>query len=296
MTKNDFNKIRSCAGCINASFNLYIENLSKIFKVVWKSALTYSIFIGIASAMVYSMINMDCNLMSGTNNSKNGVTQILAIMFFFIGTILLKNWNLSTLVSNIKESKVKHIFLHLLNADIFTFAYVLITTILSWVIAVSPQLLLSSFKENIIYTLILFAICVIVGIILYIPFIYTTIKYSIDTECKISFIWKKYSIGLRNFGSLFKISTVVVLMMVVIGVVAFLPIHILTLATLTNAIGVMNGDASAMPNSIEYIIFAVSGICSFVMLFIIYYFFITLIYACGSIEAKKQLNDSTFKE
>ena len=96
--------------------------------------------------------------------------------------------------------------------------------------------------------------------------------------------WKSFKCGFRHMGSIFKMGFLGSLVILVAGILIYIPLAILIGAQVSAQMGTLEGDPVGTPSYFTFLFIVVTALLLFVFAYILHWLFISYIYLYGSIE------------
>lgn len=124
------------------------------------------------------------------------------------------------------------------------------------------------------------ALCMAVSL----PFAYLTPKYMLQEKGEKLRPWKSFKCGFRHMGSIFKMGFLGCLVILVAGILIYIPLAILIGAQVSAQMGTLEGDPVGTPSYFTFLFIVVTALLLFVFAYILHWLFISYIYLYGSIE------------
>lgn len=136
--------------------------------------------------------------------------------------------------------------------------------------------------------IVLFALAIVVAIVLCmavsLPFAYLTPKYMLQEKGEKLRPWKSFKCGFRHMGSIFKMGFLGSLVILVAGILIYIPLAILIGAQVSAQMGTLEGDPVGTPSYFTFLFIVVTALLLFVFAYILHWLFISYTYLFGSIE------------
>lgn len=136
--------------------------------------------------------------------------------------------------------------------------------------------------------IVLFALAIVASIVLCmavsLPFAYLTPKYMLQEKGEKLRPWKSFKCGFRHMGSIFKMGFLGSLVILVAGILIYIPLAILIGAQVSAQMGTLEGDPVGTPSYFTFLFIVVTALLLFVFAYIMHWLFISYIYLYGSIE------------
>lgn len=136
--------------------------------------------------------------------------------------------------------------------------------------------------------IVLFVFAIVAAIVLCmavsLPFAYLTPKYMLLEKGKRLRPWKSFKCGFRHMGSIFKMGFLGSLVILVAGILIYIPLAILIGAQVSAQMGTLEGDPVGTPSYFTFLFIVVTALLLFVFAYILHWLFISYIYLYGSIE------------
>lgn len=279
-------KSRSYGACINSAYRVIKDNFKSIIKKTWIVALIYS-FVGGA----FMMFNIPDKYIHDIGMKNVGITELLFmitiaclfIIYFIFYALICKPLNQEKTSWNIIRS-VK-----------INLSFLIISIIVSGILVIllnafhSP---LYKYIANNQYSYIVMAVAVLVLIFLLLlvvglPLFYSSMKYMMDKDCALLHaIYTGYIKGIRHFGFIFITMFVVGIILGVICLFTITPFIIILLAQITSQFGALEGDELGTPEYFHLLLYVVSVISCFILLYINVMWIYVSFYVYGSIETQ----------
>ena len=134
----------------------------------------------------------------------------------------------------------------------------------------------------------LFVLAIVAAIVLCmavsLPFAYLTPKYMLQEKGERLRPWKSFKCGFRHMGSIFKMGFLGSLVILVAGILIYIPLAILIGAQVSAQMGTLEGDPVGTPSYFTFLFIVVTALLLFVFAYILHWLFISYIYLYGSIE------------
>lgn len=124
------------------------------------------------------------------------------------------------------------------------------------------------------------ALCMAVSL----PFAYLTPKYMLQEKGEKLRPWKSFKCGFRHMGSIFKMGFLGSLVILVAGILIYIPLAILIGAQVSAQMGTLEGDPVGTPSYFTFLFIIVTALLLFIFAYILHWLFISYIYLYGSIE------------
>lgn len=136
--------------------------------------------------------------------------------------------------------------------------------------------------------IVLFVFAIVAAIVLCmavsLPFAYLTPKYMLQEKGERLRPWKSFKCGFRHMGSIFKMGFLGCLVILVAGILIYIPLAILIGAQVSAQMGTLEGDLVGTPSYFTFLFIVVTALLLFVFAYILHWLFISYIYLYGSIE------------
>lgn len=136
--------------------------------------------------------------------------------------------------------------------------------------------------------IVLFVLAIVAAIVLCmavsLPFSYLTPKYMLQEKGERLRPWKSFKCGFRHMGSIFKMGFLGSLVILVAGILIYIPLAILIGAQVSAQMGTLEGDPVGTPSYFTFLFIVVTALLLFVFAYILHWLFISYIYLYGSIE------------
>lgn len=282
-------KIRSFSSCINVAYEIYINNIKTILRKTWLPALLFSASSAIAIILLHYGITF---LLSAPTPIH---TTIVATFCFTILFCLLaaasKIWFDTIIIALLGNTSVKLKLPRIIRLAVVMFAIGLTVGIISIAVNFIPAINTTqtgALKPLSVPIIISCAIYIALAIAI-IPLFYSSIKYIVETENKLSSIFgKPYRIGWQHWGYIFMLCLLIYIILSVVYFVVSLPATISFIAFMANAESTILGDTSNLPVYFKILAWFASAISSLILIYAETWFIIVLYYAYGHIEAKEK--------
>lgn len=136
--------------------------------------------------------------------------------------------------------------------------------------------------------IVLFVFAIVAAIVLCmavsLPFAYLTPKYMLQEKGERLRPWKSFKCGFRHMGSIFKMGFLGCLVILVAGILIYIPLAILIGAQVSAQMGTLEGDPVGTPSYFTFLFIVVTALLLFIFAYILHWLFISYIYLYGSIE------------
>lgn len=136
--------------------------------------------------------------------------------------------------------------------------------------------------------IVLFVFAIVAAIVLCmavsLPFAYLTPKYMLQEKGERLRPWKSFKCGFRHMGSIFKMGFLGSLVILVAGILIYIPLAILIGAQVSAQMGTLEGDPVGTPSYFTFLFIVVTALLLFIFAYILHWLFISYIYLYGSIE------------
>lgn len=136
--------------------------------------------------------------------------------------------------------------------------------------------------------IVLFVFAIVAAIVLCmavsLPFAYLTPKYMLQEKGEKLRPWKSFMCGFRHMGSIFKMGFLGSLVILVAGILIYIPLAILIGAQVSAQMGTLEGDPVGTPSYFTFLFIVVTALLLFIFAYILHWLFISYIYLYGSIE------------
>lgn len=136
--------------------------------------------------------------------------------------------------------------------------------------------------------IVLFVFAIVAAIVLCmavsLPFAYLTPQYMLQEKGERLRPWKSFKCGFRHMGSIFKMGFLGSLVILVAGILIYIPLAILIGAQVSAQMGTLEGDPVGTPSYFTFLFIVVTALLLFVFAYIMHWLFISYIYLYGSIE------------
>lgn len=136
--------------------------------------------------------------------------------------------------------------------------------------------------------IVLFVFAIVAAIVLCmavsLPFAYLTPQYMLQEKGERLRPWKSFKCGFRHMGSIFKMGFLGSLVILVAGILIYIPLAILIGAQVSAQMGTLEGDPVGTPSYFTFLFIVVTALLLFVFAYILHWLFISYIYLYGSIE------------
>lgn len=136
--------------------------------------------------------------------------------------------------------------------------------------------------------IVLFVFAIVAAIVLCmavsLPFAYLTPKYMLQEKGERLRPWKSFKCGFRHMGSIFKMGFLGCLVILVAGILIYIPLAILIGAQVSAQMGTLEGDPVGTPSYFTFLFIVVTALLLFVFAYILHWLFISYTYLFGSIE------------
>lgn len=281
-------KLRGLGGCLQASYNLFNSNIKTIIRKTWLPAVVFSLILA-CSVLV--------KLPAGLPMVITPEVQ-MAYLKFLGGTVALVilsvvalTWLNTHVVSLLNGQSVARNWPRVMRQMLLATGVTLLAGILAagvWELTLfsapdksgpTPQTLNMASA--------LAGLTILVAVIVFIPTVYSTMKYYMEPDQKVMSIFgKPYAQGWRRWGFLFMAGFLTLLIAGLIYVVTQTPVFLVRLSQMADDNGTMMGDPSGLPRHFTALAFAVIFLCNFVWTYVMIWSEMVAYYVYGSIEQK----------
>lgn len=265
-------KERSNASCLRAAFDLICTNFMLFLRKTWLSALVFSVL----SALLLVF-----------NDSLIAIIPV-------VGTIVAMCLLYACCLGEVVEQSRGSLFLRFLKVYALNIVVVLLFELLAVFIVVLVNKLsgkpteTASVQSLLPYALIAVGV-LIAMIVALVPTSFSSIKYVVEPQTKLRIVFgSAYKDGWRSWGYLFVVGFLVFLIAAIVLGLAYLPIIVLASAKRINDVGVMLGDASALPTNFSLMLFCAGVIASFINAYVMMWMLLTWYHAYGRIETRRR--------
>ena len=293
-------KVRSSRVCIAAGYKLYIGNFRTIFRRTWVIALLYAILYGLYTSMIikeypHFFIAVTTGHLYIPDHTVLNVFAFIAPFLILIVTI----WFYSQFFSMLYQHRTQGIITapprifcvstdkRILRHTIICALTCLLLNIIIFAVIIGGTTY-SGIKQS-LAGLSLVALLCLLFIILAVPLSYPFMHYLTTRDSHfLKVLSHDYRMGFRQWGLLFTVAIITIILSVAFLVLTSLPANILFLANFKAQTGVLMGDPLGMPAYITKLTFLVFTLASFIQAYVIPSIFFPAYYAAGSIEAQEK--------
>ena len=279
MEKTDFFKERSISSCLKSAFDLYCSNFATIFRKTWIPALVVSIVLSLQAFLPQqeTIVPTTADLLLSL-----ATAAATAVVFVFLAP-----WFWSKLIGLFCEMTPKQIYWKdvRLNGATTVICVALGAGLAAANIGKATAMGVATIGTVCLTIVFLFAV---------VPLLYSLTKYVIDPQrTLLQAFTTDYRTGARRYGFLLGTSLILTLIVLIIVCVMSVPMIVLLMANHANAEGMMLGDASALPGSFSMFYFVAQTAMCFVAQYSAVWFFLTALYACGTVDTRLNTRQAT---
>lgn len=286
MEKTDFLKERSISSCLKSAFDLYCSNFATIFRKTWIPALVVSIVLSLQAFLPQqeTIVPTTADLL---------LSLATAVVFVFLAP-----WFWSKLIGLFCEMTPKQIYWKdvRLNGATTVICVAFLVVVLAASFALGAGLAAANIgKTTAMGVATIGTACLtIVFLFAIVPLLYSLTKYVVDPQRTLRQAFTTdYRTGARRYGFLLGTSLILTLIVLIIVCVMSVPMIVLLMANHANAEGMMLGDASALPDSFSTLYFVAQTAMYFVAQYSAVWFFLTALYACGTVDTRLNTRQAT---
>lgn len=287
IASNDFFKTRSYSGCISAALGLLCTNFATIFRKTWLYATIMAVIGGAFAFISFPSL-------TATEGAVNAWPYIIVLAEMMVLTICITVANSRTKAGflslinglSVKKNFLKHLKVSFIMLGI-TIIFALTALMLSIGIAryMFTHNMPSETADNVITGV--FIAFFVINICAYLPFAYSVTRHLLSDSKTKEIFGRNYHVGLKRFGFLFVIGTIILLVLMIVSAFMALPALITTVAAKIDGFGVENGDPSGLPSYFPWLSFLTNTVVCFILTYIIFWTDLTFCYAYGTIEADR---------
>lgn len=296
VNKGTLFKIRSYSSCFKQGFELYIKNFKLLFKYLWIPMAIYAIF---EAAVMWMAPMLETASQTGQVGTVSLFILILMVVAIVVYSLLMGP--LFTLFNKYKElgyipnaslkahqKDVKHYIWRNVKAILWFCLYTAIISVVVGFVATGIVMVMGVGKMGtfLLYLLII-TVCIVILLAAYIPLIYVYIKYMMNDGGFFKMFKKSFAIGFRHWGSLFVLTLITYIIVLLAMLVINLPEYIIIIVKYLSSNAIADGDPSGLPFSFGWLSTIVVAICSFVQIFASMFFFFPMLFLFGSIDTEE---------
>ena len=293
-------KVRSSRVCIAAGYKLYTGNFRTIFRRTWVMALLYALLYGFCtSVMMKEFPRFFIAITTGHLYVPDYTVENVFVSIALILTLIVAIWLYSQFFSMLYQHRTQGIIaaaprFFCINTDkrilchtiICALACLLLNIIIFTIISVGAAYAI--IKQS-LAGLGLVALLCLFFLILAVPLSYPLMRYLTTRDARfLKILSHDYRVGFRQWGLLFTVAIITIILSVAFLALTTLPANILLLANFKALTGVLMGDPLGMPAYITKLTFLVFTLASFIQAYVIPSIFFPAYYAAGSIEAQEK--------
>lgn len=288
-------KIRSFSSCISVAYEIYINNIKTILRKTWLPALLFSVSSAIAIILSYYGITF---LQSAPTPIHTTIIATLCLTILFcLLSAGSRLWFDTIIIALLGNTSVKSKLPRIIRLTVVMLAIGLTVGITSIAVIFIPAISImqtESTKTLPVPIIITFIIYIALGIAT-IPLLYSSMKYIMETENKLSsIIGNSYRIGWKHWGYIFMLCLLACIILSIVYFIVNLPATISFTAFMANTGSMTLGDASNLPEYFKILTWLASIVSSFILIYAEAWFIIVLYYAYGHIEAKEKAKKEQF--
>jgi len=295
-------KIRSVRAVVSTGFRLYMGNFRHIFRTTWLPAVICALVIALEYQFSLQAIAKmgQAPQALGSQDVMELLLQWSISLLNFLVTLPFVSYGFSMLTNHRQEGAIPHPSSWLTRPD----WHVLLRTAASalvWFVAIVATSIISvgalifgMVRQSYTYMGVGLLLMLVFAAFL-LPLVYPNMRYLTTRDTLLfDLMGRGYRQGLRNWGYLFAVLFVVLLLTTIILSLTTLPAIVLFVANLKSQAGAAMGDPMGMPSYmgwLSYLVFALSG---FIQCYVILAILFPAYYMAGSIEQQEiQKNEKT---
>lgn len=275
---------RDISEILGAAWTLLSTNYKRICKTMAIPVLLMAIIMALFGSYISAMIpTLNENIRTGAELSTLpfvlltvGTILIIASSFYFYGACF----------KLLNGRSVKYNIWRYLKAGLTITALTLV-----FLIVFFGLLFVATAKESALSTILAFVV-MIFYILAILPLTYTSMKYMIETDAKITVLFKSYGKGLRHYWLIFGTIALASILIYVISLILQMPMAIAILAQFFSSMGVAMGDSSELPSSFGTLVLATTFVSAIIHGAVLIYMAFVQYYIYGSIEVRNKANAS----
>lgn len=295
MKINDLIKHRSVTACMKEAYSLMTDNVKNLLKSTWWAFMIYAFMVA------FMVFLRTPNKMLHDWGEENMMLSFCLQTVVYIGVVVAA-FLMGAAVWRWLTDKP---FVRMMKR--FTAVY-LASAVVSFVVSFAATFGLTCFYLTAFITapesaamaetaaagspslliIVLFVFAIVAAIVLCmavsLPFAYLTPKYMLQEKGERLRPWKSFKCGFRHMGSIFKMGFLGSLVILVTGILIYIPLAILIGAQVSAQMGTLEGDPVGTPSYFTFLFIVVTALLLFVFAYILHWLFISYIYLYGSIE------------
>lgn len=275
-------KDRSVAACLSGAFELYCSNFATIFRHSWLPSLVLSVLSATGTLLVDNQLPI-------------AVAATLAVCSL-LGVIFVGAWYDASYVILFNGMERRETIKRALCARLVSVAYAFAAFAIGAIAAAAvyfiaigkgSQKAAVSFATTAMAPTI--ALVIIVAVCAAVPLVYSITSYLVNPATTLrAMLTSLYKRGWRNWGYLFGVTALTVLVLAVVVAVLAAPSLVLSAALGINHAGMALGDPDALPSYFMPLFCATSVVVRFVFCYAAIWGFLTALHAYGAIECRTE--------
>lgn len=295
MKINDLIKHRSVTACMKEAYSLMTDNVKNLLKSTWWAFMIYAFMVA------FMVFLRTPNKMLHDWGEENMMLSFCLQTVVYIGVIVAAFLMGAAVWRWLTDKPFGRMMKR------FTAVY-LASAVVSFVVSFAATFGLTCFYLTAFITapesaamaetaaagspslliIVLFVFAIVAAIVLCmavsLPFAYLTPKYMLQEKGERLRPWKSFKCGFRHMGSIFKMGFLGSLVILVAGILIYIPLAILIGAQVSAQMGTLEGDPVGTPSYFTFLFIVVTALLLFVFAYIMHWLFISYIYLYGSIE------------
>ena len=285
-------KIRSIRAAVSAGFRLYMGNFRRIFRATWLAALlcalVSAVYFQTAHAVMAQLLQTfgPSALPLASDITMNYLVQSGLTLLNALVSVFFMSYAFSMLASHRADGAIPYPTRWWSLPDSHALMRTLASTAVWFLtyMVVGCMVMLGVHRHS--FTLIGFIlVAALVFVALMLPLVYPHMRYLTTRDTKLfSLLRTGYGQGLRQWGYIFAILFVVLLIMMLILTATMLPAIILVTASMKSQAGALIGDPLGMPSYMGWLSFLVFILSGFVQAYVVLAIHFPVYYMAGSIE------------
>lgn len=282
-------KNRSFSACIKAAYVLFSTNLKTILKRTWLPVLIMAV-----TLTFNTLFNLPDKGIHDLGMAHPAVTATIMALATIL-SILAEVWILAVIARLLNQKPLKPNFFRgmiLMGVSlIITFLVLFIINFgRSFIISFLISSKLATQSTALIAGMGISVLLVLLILIFYVPFVFSTTKYLLDHQTPLSAVFTTdYRRGLHHWGLLFGALFFTGMILIVLSAILLIPFFIIVVAQTINQLGMLDGDPTGVPGYFFWLLIVTTLVTMFIFTYGIIWAQLVAYYAYGSIEAKEEL-------
>ncbi len=276
LKQEQLDKSRSIASCISAAHRMLYDNLKSIFRYTWVFAAAYAVL----TALLYTFYA----------NSVTSEPTIMTFVGFWLMSLVVLCGEIafySRVMSILDNQPMKWNIVRSLNLFIF---YICVGVVIVLLFAILNTILYATSCTSVTTVTVVNLALIIILMLVMLPYVYVSIKYYMEPECKLTkILFKSYKTGLRYWLTIFTIMLLTFLCVFALAIIVSIPMDIMMVAQAMSIYGVNYlGDTSGLPSYFLTLMFFISALTFFIFMYVSIFVVFVCYFMYGNIETREK--------